>query len=54
MACLWKWKCPICGNQGGLKKHRYKVRRTGKVHIRRIHNMEMEPIILKFKVNIKK
>jgi len=49
MGYLWKWKCPICGKQGRLNRHRFKAKRTGKVHIMRIHNKKDEPLMLKFK-----
>ena len=42
----YKWKCPICGAIGNKWLSRYKVRRNGSVHIKKVHNKDIDPIIL--------
>jgi len=49
MITRYKWKCPICGAVGHKWMSRYKVKRNGRVHIKKIHNRRLEPNILRDK-----
>jgi len=42
----YKWKCPICGAAGHKWMSRYKVRRNGRVHIKKKHNKTLEPKVM--------